>query len=144
MEAKIVFKNEGQRFNVLGDHQQIKFSGKDTNGQYLSVYQDNPPDTQIPMHIHENEDEVYTIIEGQVQFTVGDNTTLLKDGDSIFLPRQIPHTWKVVGSTNAKVYLEVFPAGIEGMFEELSLLPPGPPDFPKVVEICGRYGVKFV
>jgi len=38
----------------------------------------------------------------------------------------------------------VFPAGIEDMFEELGALPPGPPDFPKVAEICGRYGVKFV
>ena len=144
MKAKIVLKDEGQRLNVIGDHQQIKFTGEDTNGLFMSVFQDNPPGTQIPMHVHENEDEVYSLLEGEVEYTVGDKTKLLTSGDTIFLPRKIPHTWKVVGTVNAKVYLEVFPAGIENMFKELSQLPPSPPDFPQVVEICGRYGVSFV
>ncbi len=37
-----------------------------------------------------------------------------------------------------------FPAGIEFMFKELSELPEGPPDFPKVAEICGRHGITLV
>ncbi len=144
MIEKIMLRDEGQKLVIGGDHQQFKFTGKDTDGQYLSIYQDNPPNTQIPLHVHENEDEVYKIIEGEVEFTVGGKTSLLKSGDTIFLPRKIAHTWKVVGTKNAKVYLDVFPAGIENMFEELSKLPPGPPDFAKATEICGRYGVKFV
>jgi hypothetical protein len=30
------------------------------------------------------------------------------------------------------------------MFKELSELPEGSPDFPKVAEICGRHGITFV
>ncbi|WP_262490333.1 hypothetical protein [Hyunsoonleella jejuensis] len=37
-----------------------------------------------------------------------------------------------------------FPAGIEIMFKELSELPPGPPEFDKVAEICSKYGISFV
>ena len=48
------------------------------------------------------------------------------------------------GDSKAKVILSVFPSGIEHMFEELGALPQGPPDFPKVAEICGRYGINFI
>lgn len=144
MKEKIILKNEGRKLNILGDNQLIKLTGKDTDGQFTAIYQDNPPNTQIPLHIHENEDEVYKVVEGEVEFTVGGKTTSLKGGDTIFLPRKIAHTWKVVGTSNAKVYLDIFPAGLENMFEELNKLKAGPPDFPKVAEICGRYGIKFV
>lgn len=145
IKEKIVLNNEGVKLNCLGDHQVIKLSSKDTNGQYAAVFLDNPPNTQIPLHIHENEDEVYDVIEGEVEFTVSGKTTLLKDGDTIFLPRNIPHTWKVVGTKNAKVHLNIFPAGLENMFEELSkYTATGAHDLSKVVEICGRYKVKFV
>lgn len=144
MKEKVVLKGEGQKLNIIGDHQQIKLAGKDTNGQFLAIYQDNPPNTQIPMHVHQNEDEVYKVLEGEVEFTVGDRKSVLKSGDTIFLPRNIPHNWKVIGTINAKVYLDVFPAGLENMFEELNKLPAGPPDFPKVAAICGRFGIQFV
>ena len=144
MSEKIILKQEGKQLNILGDHQLIKLTGKDTNGQLTTIYQNNPPNTQIPMHMHKNEDEVYKVVKGEVEFVVGSKTILLRSGDVIFLPRNIPHTWKVVGSTNAEVYLDILPAGLENMFEELHKLPPGPPDFPRVAEICGRYGVEFV
>lgn len=144
MKEKIVLKNEGKKLNILGDNHQVKLTGTDTNGQFISIYQDNPPETQIPMHVHHNEDEVYKVLEGEVEFTVGEKKSVLRAGDTIFLPRNIPHTWKVVGDCNAKVYLDIFPAGVELMFEELNKLPPGPPDFKKVAEICGRFGIEFV
>ena len=108
------------------------------------IEEENDPGTFIPPHVHENEDEVFKVIEGEMELTVGDTTTTLKAGDLAFGPRGVPHSWKIVGDTKAKVILSVFPAGIEDMFNELGTLPPGPPDFPKVVEICGRYGVKFI
>lgn len=144
MIEKIVLKDEGRKLNILGDHQQIKLTGKDTDGTFTVILQDNPPNTQIPMHVHKNEDELYKVIDGEVEFTADGKTSLLKAGDTIFLPRNIPHTWKVVGTNNAIVDLIIFPSGIENMFEELSQLPAGPPDFIKVGEICGRYGIEFV
>ena len=144
MKEKIVLKGEGRKLNILGDQQLIKLTGKDTDGKFTVILQDNPPNTQIPMHIHKNEDELYRVIEGEVEFTVDGKTTLLNGGDSIFLPRNIPHTWKVVGTNNATVDLTIFPSGLETMFEELNNLPAGPPDFLKVGEICERYGIDFV
>ncbi len=144
LKPVIVRNDEGKVVNVIGDVQTFKLTGKDTNGLFTLIEEENEPGTGIPPHVHEHEDEVFKVIEGEMELTVGGKTTILKAGDIAFGPRGIPHSWKIVGDTKAKVILSVFPAGIEDMFEELGGLPPGPPDFPKVAEICGRYGVKFV
>ncbi|NNE13634.1 MAG: cupin domain-containing protein [Saprospiraceae bacterium] len=144
LSPKIVRSKEGKTINVLGDMQTIKLTGKDTNGLFTLIEEENVPGTGIPLHVHENEDEVFKVLEGEMELTVGDITTVLKAGDIGFGPRGVPHTWKIIGDKKAKVILSVFPSGIEVMFEELSSLPPGPPDFPKVAEICGRYGVSFI
>ncbi len=144
MIPKIIRKGEGHVLNVIGDMQTIKLTGEETNGQFTLIEEENVPGTMIPMHTHSNEDEVFRVLEGQMELTVGGKTTVLNPGDIGFGPRGVPHSWRIVGNRKAKVILSVFPAGIESMFEELSQLPAGPPDLTKVAEICGRYGVHFV
>jgi quercetin dioxygenase-like cupin family protein len=144
MKQKIIRQSEGTKLNVLGDSQIVKLSGQDTNGQFAIIVQDNPPNASIPKHIHTNEDELFSVIEGEVEFEVGEQITILKSGDIIFLPRNIPHSFRVVGTQNAKTTATVTPAGLEKMFEELSVLPAGPPDFSKVAQICGNYGLTFI
>ena len=143
-KSKIIKNKEGKILNVLGDNQNIKLSGVDTNGQYTLIEQFNEPGVGIPPHIHENEDEVFHVLEGQVEISIADKTTILKAGDLIFCPKGVPHSWKVIGEDKARAMLSIFPAGLEGMFEELSELPAGPPDMKKVSEICGRYKLQFV
>ena len=143
-EAKVVRATEGKTLNVIGDQQTIKLTGEDTNGQFVLIEEENQPGMMIPMHVHDHEDEVFRVLEGQVALTVGDQTTVLEAGDLAFGPRGIPHSWKIVGEQKARVILSVFPAGIEFMFEELAQLPAGPPDPDKVAQVCRRYGIRFI
>ena len=142
--TKIVYANEGRQLNVLGDAPTIKLSGKDTDGKFTIISQDNPPGVGIPMHVHEHEDEVFKLLEGSIEFDTNGTLTLLNAGDMIYLPRKVPHAFKVVGTQNARAIVTAYPSGIEDMFEELSALPAGPPDFEKVFEICGNYGIRFL
>lgn len=143
-KPKIVKNSEGKKLHVMGDNQTIKLTGKDTNGQYTLIEQNNEPGVGIPPHIHDNEDEVFQVLEGQVEMSIGDDITTLHAGDVIFCPKGIPHSWKVVGEQKSKATLSIFPAGLEAMFEELSQLPAGPPDLEKVGHICGKYKLRFV
>ena len=143
-KQKVVRDAEGKPVNVLGDHQVLKLAAGDTNGRVTAIVQNNPPNTRIPKHVHANEDEVFHLLEGEMEFEVGSQTVTLKAGDLIFLPRGVPHSFKVVGTAHAKTHLTVVPAGLEKMFDDLSRLPAGPPDMPTVTRICGRYGVRFV
>lgn len=144
LDPKIVKNEQGKVLNVIGDNQNIKLTGKDTNGQYTLIEQNNDPGIDIPPHVHENEDEVFQVLSGQVEMNIGNETTTLQAGDLIFCPKGIPHSWKVVGTEKARAMLSIFPAGLEAMFEELAQLPAGPPDLEKVGAICGKYNVKFV
>ncbi len=143
MNPKIVKNDAGHKLNVLGDNQNIKLTGNDTNGQFTLIEQHNEPGVGIPPHIHENEDEVFQVIQGQVEVRIGEQTTILNAGDLIFCPRGVPHSWRVVGEEKAKAMLSIFPAGLETMFEELSQLPAGPPDLAVVGKICEKYNLRF-
>ncbi|MGB3779706.1 MAG: cupin domain-containing protein [Tunicatimonas sp.] len=102
------------------------------------------PGVGIPPHIHTKEDEIFRVVKGQVELMVNGQVTTLNPGDTVFAPKNIAHSWKVVGSENAKMITSAFPAGIEKMFHELADLPAGPPNFEQVAKICGKYGISFV
>lgn len=144
LSHKIVKNSEGKVLNVLGDNQNIKLTGADTNGQYTLIEQYNEPGVGIPPHVHENEDEVFQVLEGQVEMSIGNKTTVMNAGDIIFCPKSIPHSWRVIGEQKARAMLSIFPAGLEKMFVEISELPAGPPDMEKLTAICSKYNLKFV
>lgn len=144
MKEKVVKSTEGQQINVLTGSQIIKLTGKETNGQFASIIQNLPPGTGVPRHIHNSNDEHFHILAGEVHFEFGDDESTLKAGDMIFLPRNIPHSIRSVGDQTAVIALTVTPAGAENMFMELSELPAGAPNFEKVSEICGKYGISFL
>jgi len=113
-----------------------KISGKDTDNQIVEWVNDVAPGVGIPPHIHTKEDEIFRVLKGKVEIMVGEKTTVLESGDVAFAPKNVVHSWKIVGEGNASMSTSAFPAGIEIMFAELGELPPGPPDFEKVAEIC--------
>lgn len=144
ISPKIVRDSEGNVLNVIGDIQTHKLLGSDTGDQIVEWVDNVDPGVGIPPHIHTLEDEIFRVVKGQVEIRIDGNATILEEGDVAFAPKGIPHSWKVVGTEKAKMITSAFPAGIEIMFGELAGLPEGPPDFEKVIEICGRYGISFI
>ena len=122
------------------------FSARSRNANARSglIEQWNEPGVGVPLHVHEMEDEVFQVLSGQVEMTIGEQITTLEHGDLIFCPREIPHAWQVIGDANARTMLSIFPAGLEEMFKEVANLPPGPPDMETIKEIRNRYRIKFV
>ncbi len=144
LKPKIIKDAEGDVLNVIGDIQTHKLVGSDTNNQIVEWVDNVEPGVGIPPHVHTKEDEIFRVVKGQVEIMVNGETTILNPGDTAFAPKNVPHSWKVVGTTKAKMITSAFPAGIEKMFEELAALPPGPPDFEKVTKICQKHGITFI
>ncbi len=122
----------------------FKLTGEDTGGLLTLIEEHNDPGVMIPPHVHDLEDEVFHVLEGELEVTVGGESSILKAGDLAFGPRGVPHSWKTVGAGKTRVLLTAYPSGIEKMFEEIGELPAGPPDMPTVFGICERYGIRFV
>lgn len=143
-KAKIVRDNEGTKLHVLGNPQWHKVVGADTGEQIFEWIDDVKPGSGIPPHVHTKEDEIFRVLQGEVELMVDGKATVLKAGDMAFAPKNIPHAWKVIGDQNAKMWVSAFPSGMEHMFHELDALPPGPPDLQKVAAICATYGIEFI
>ncbi len=101
----------GDVVKFLGVHpNDLKISAKDTGGQ-LSVFEYTGLGKVGPMmHIHFEQDEIFTVIEGEYRFAVGNDTHVLKAGQTIFLPRNIPHTWIQLTDKGKLIYF-LQPAG---------------------------------
>ncbi|WP_179021155.1 cupin domain-containing protein [Winogradskyella forsetii] len=144
LKPKIIRNKKGNFLNVIGDIQTHKLIGSDTDNQIVEWVDDVEPGVGIPPHTHTKEDEIFRVIKGQIEIMIDGKTTTLEAGDMAYAPKNIPHSWKVVGTEKAHMITSAFPAGIELMFKELNDLPSGPPDFKVVSEICDRYGITFM
>lgn len=49
------------------------------------------PGTTNQMHVHENQEQVYFVIQGGGIIQVGEDESHVKAGDAVFLPAKIPH-----------------------------------------------------
>jgi quercetin dioxygenase-like cupin family protein len=144
MTPVILPSGEGRSLNVLGNCVLLKVTGKDTDGRFALLEIDDPAGPGVPPHLHELEDETFHVLEGEFEFHVDGKTLTAGPGVTAHLPRGIVHGYKPIGAGRNRALVWASPAGIEHMFEELGALPPGPPDFAKVSEICGRHSVRFV
>lgn len=115
-----------------------------TNGAY-SISEDITPAGQgVPPHVHSREDEMFYVLEGDYEFHCGDRSFKGSKGVTVHLPRNIPHAFKNTGTTAGKILVFLVPGGMEKVWEELSLMPPGPPSVEKVNKITMKYGVEFL
>jgi quercetin dioxygenase-like cupin family protein len=72
-----------------------------------------------PPHRHLAEDELFTITDGGITFTFGEETRTLSAGDSVFVPRGTRHFYRHEASTAARMIAVYTPAGMEGWFREV-------------------------
>jgi quercetin dioxygenase-like cupin family protein len=133
-------KLKGVNSNILD----LKVSGRDTNGE-LAIFEQTSisQGRGTPLHVHYFQDEIFYVIDGEYHFQVGGEQHRLKVGDSIFLPRKVPHAWTQV-SEKGKLTITFQPAG---KMEEFFLTMAGLKDEPSaedVSRIFAEYEMKVV
>jgi hypothetical protein len=96
------------------------------------------------------------ILEGRFTFWVGERELPAEAGTFVFLPRDVPHCFRVEGDTPGRLLQLTLPAGLEEGFAEMGepapgpVLPPpvdGPPDpafLARMEEVAVRYGVQLL
>lgn len=124
-------KMKGVNSNILD----VKISGSDTNGD-LAIFEQTSlsQGKGTPLHIHDSQDEIFYVIEGAYYFQVGEDRYNVGSGDSIFLPRKVPHAWTQV-SEKGKMTVIMQPAGkLENFFVTMSALDhePTPAEIAKI------------
>lgn len=135
----------GRKLNILGHAVTIKLQRKETKGHYYVMEVITPPGLGIPPHVHEHEDEMIYVLEGEFIIMLGDQHVKAGPGSEIFFPRHIPHSFQNIGREPGKTLWTIVPGGnFEDFFEDLNALPAGPPNMGQVIEIFGRYGMQVL
>jgi quercetin 2,3-dioxygenase len=121
----------------------VVISRKDTDNA-LSVFDYTGLDKVGPsLHMHLHQDEFFYVVEGKYRFVAGEETTELGKGDTIFLPRNVPHTWIQLTNRGRLLYA-VQPAGtLEDFFTEMNALKK-PPTEEEAKEIFKKHGMKLL
>ena len=133
-------KLKGVNANILD----LKVSGKDTNEE-LAIFEQTSlsQGRGTPLHIHLKQDEVFYVIEGEYNFKVGTETYSLSVGDSIFLPRRVPHAWTQM-SEKGKMTVIFQPAGkMEDFFVTMADLK-GEPTSEEIARIFAENEMQIV
>lgn len=68
-----------------------------------------------PYHMHTREDEVFMMIKGTALMWCGDDEAELSEGGIIYLPRNVPHAYRITSKT-ADMLMICTPAGSEAFF----------------------------
>lgn len=142
----VVPATEGRRLLVLGNEIEIKLGTSETAGLAFVFECVTPPGTGVPPHVHQHEDEIIRIIEGEYEMFLDGKTYKATDGAVINFPRSIVHAFRNSGNRPGRALFMVTPGeNFEKFFEELSALPPSvPPDMAKIADIFNRYGLPIV
>ena len=82
-----------------------------------------------PLHVHDSEDEVVIVLEGDLDYQVGDERGVLPTGGVLWFPRTVPHAVANLQQQACRFLTVVTPGGIEDFFrgqrDYLANLPPG-------------------
>jgi quercetin dioxygenase-like cupin family protein len=115
--------DQGDRFQVLAvanSQRLIKVRGSQTNGRLMIMEGEILVGEGPPIHIHHREDEYFHVLKGEIEFKIGDQKIIGREGTWVYAPRYIKHRYRNVNSMGARLEFVFQPAGIEDYFEEVS------------------------
>jgi mannose-6-phosphate isomerase-like protein (cupin superfamily) len=149
--AVVLGAGEGTPIWFLGNLTVVKATAQSTNGAYGLLESWVPAGASPPLHVHHREDETFWVLEGSLTIRCGDETYRATAGAYVFLPRGVPHTFRVDGEAPARMLTLLTPGGGEAFFveggrpaERATLPPHGPPDLARLERVAHQFGSEFV
>ena len=99
-----------------------KISPVEVSGDYDMVIGETPPNVQgPPPHFHSGLNEVFMVLEGEMEFVLNGVPKKIRQGESVDLPPNVVHTFNNVGSTSCKWLNIHSPKGFLSFFEEMGI-----------------------
>ena len=131
------------KFQVLGDLIEVLTSGEETGGRLCALRQTCRPGSGPPPHWHENEDELFMVVEGRFELFDGTIWTELPKGQTAFALRGQVHTFRNCGDAEGTIIVVATPGKFDEYLRAISGIQM-PQDAGRLIEISVAYGIHFV
>ncbi|WP_263408391.1 cupin domain-containing protein [Terriglobus tenax] len=132
-----------KQFHVFGELVQVLVTSEETQGAFCVVRQYSLPGGGPPPHVHRNEDECFTVIEGEYELFDGTQWKPVSQGEVAFTLRSHPHTFRNRGNTTGCMQCTAMPGGLDLYLEQLSQLSM-PPIMEDVARVSDPFGISFL
>jgi quercetin dioxygenase-like cupin family protein len=129
--------------------------GHDEGGDGVSVLESyGPRGGSPPLHVHEREDEIFHVLDGELRVRAGDTEIRVGAGETVLAPKRVPHTYRVESVVarwlvvTTRGDFERFVRSVSRPAERSELpAPEGPPTPEQVEELAAAarpHGIEFV
>jgi quercetin dioxygenase-like cupin family protein len=98
-----------------GDTYTILVSGEESGGRYCLIDMHVPHGSGPPPHRHDF-DESFTVLEGEVEFTVRDQPYLVTTGATVTVPSNSPHSFRNASGRAIRMLCVCVPPGLDEFF----------------------------
>jgi len=138
--AIIVKPEHAQPLKPFGLEMKVLLSTEATGGAISVIMAWHKPGEGPPDHVHFSQEEMFFIVEGTYELTVGGETSTVGPGTMVFIPRNVVHRFRNVGDATACMLDWSLPGGQDRYFKAVSeLAAAGGFTGEKVMEISKRF-----
>lgn len=105
---------------MVGDTYTILVSGEQTDSRYTLIDMLIPPGGGPAPHRHDFE-EMCSVLEGEVELTFRNETSVARAGETVNIPANAPHQFQNKADRPARLLCMCAPAGQEAFFAEVGV-----------------------
>jgi len=132
--------------NAFGDDINFKLTAADTGGALSLGVVEVPPGGGPPLHYHLNEDEVFIVQEGRIEYCIENRWIELGPGGVVFAPRLVPHCFRNRGDKPARQWVVCLPSGFENFYKQCAaeFAKSAHPDPNRIKAISAEHGIFYM
>lgn len=113
--------SDGRRLDLGGFEAVVLATSAQTSGDFSLLRTQNEPTGFSPsLHVHRDAAEAFYVLEGDYLVHIEDRQQLCPPGTFVYVPQDMPHTFRVVSAGPGKKLNLFSPAAMVGYFEELA------------------------
>jgi len=144
--------NEGEAIWAVGSLFIVKLAVEESGGPLSVMQVVSLPGGATPLHVHHAEAEAFYLLEGEMTYQAGEDVFELRTGSFVYLPKDVPHRFRIRGSAPAKFLALGSPGGVEHLYREVGSpadelilpAPPTPEDFRRWPAAAPKYGLELL
>lgn len=143
---------EGDAVWAMGGLFEMKLDVPQTGGVIAVAEVTQPVGVATPLHVHRHEAECFYLLSGSMIYEAGGERFELSAGSLMWLPRGVPHRFRITGTEPARFLAIVVPGDLLNLYREVGTqaaeraIPehPDPAEFSRWAEVGPRYGLEVL
>ena len=141
--ARVVKAGEGKRLSFpAGNWGEVK-ADQSSGMRFGFFVTELPVKTGMPfLHVHHSMDEAFQILEGKIEYRLGDKYMFANAGAAVIVPSGTPHCFRAVSEQGAKLILLAAPANGIDMVVELATATLS--DTNRIISILKKYDTELL